>query len=117
MMGVPCSLTLGMERSGKLVLGSHDNDELGIVCTLVESLLCISEGITALPDTLFLVERARMAADRGVQDIVPLIFQLISELIQEHQQHCALLNVVERHPVQHKRIRSIDRDRSREWGG
>ena len=105
------------EKSRKLVLGSHDNNELGIVCTLVESLLCISEGITALPDTLFLVDRARMAADRGVQGIIPLIFQLISELIQEHQQHCALLDIVERHPAQRKRLNTIDRDRSRKWGG
>jgi len=57
--------TLQNEQSRKPVLGSHDNDELGIVCTLVESLLCISEGITALPDTLFLVDKAQMAADRG----------------------------------------------------
>ena len=39
-------------QSWKLVLGCHDNDELDTFCTLIESLLYISEGSTAPHGTL-----------------------------------------------------------------
>ena len=92
------------EKSRKLVLGRHDNDELGIVCTLVDPFLCISESFSALPDALLLVDRSEARNDRAIQDFVPLLLQLISKLLQEHEEHCALLDVVERHPAAAEKV-------------
>lgn len=71
----------------------------------MQALFDIGEGFGSFISTLLLVDEPETLNDRTVQGIVPLLLQLVSEVIQEHEEYSALLDVVEGHPADSTGVR------------
>ena len=80
-------------------MSSQDHDRPGGAGKLDEPIFSSIKGISALPDALLLVFRAKASDDGEIEGFVPLLLQLDFVLLQEHQEHSALLDAAEGHPV------------------